>query len=335
MRRAARGAYAVGLRKGDRVANFFYSGGLYGSFLSVNRAIELVGCNSFPFTSSVPPEQIPYFLRAYDIDTLMGLPSWLLRVFDAIKADGEGIRIRKVFYTGEHLYAPEQDYLRETFGVEVIASIGYGTVDAGPIGFQCPHSESGVHHIHADHQFVELIDRRTREPAEPGGFGELLITNLNRRLMPMIRYRIGDLGRWVEGDCPCGRTMPRFELLGRSDDILVVGGVAIPYGDFQQAASVVPGLSSMIQLEASLEGHHDCLVLRAELVGVDSLADTGALARLLETAVLGRIPEVEQALSKGLLAKLDFEVLPAGGLPRLERTGKVMRLIDSRMQIAP
>lgn len=336
MQRAARGAHAVGLRRGDRVANLFYSGGLYGSFLSVNRALEIVGCNNFPFTSSVPPEQLPDFLRLYGIDTLMGLPSWLLRVFDAIKADGAGIRIRKVFYTGEHLYPPEQEYLKETFGVEVIASIGYGTVDAGPIGFQCPHSHGGVHHIHSDHQFVEIVDRRTGSrgaPAEGAAIGELLITNLNRRLMPLIRYKIGDLGRWVEGDCPCGRSMPRFELLGRSDDVLIVAGHNIPYAEFQVAASKVPGLSSMIQLETGVADNRDRLTLRAELVGADAGADTEALAALLEKSVLASVPVFAEAYHKGLLADLSFEVLPAGGLPRLERTGKVRRIIDTRLKV--
>lgn len=333
MWRAARGAYAVGLRRGDRVANLFYSGGLYGSFLSVNRALEIVGCNNFPFTSSVPPEQLPEFLRIYGIDTLMGLPSWLLRVFDAIKADPSGIRIRKVFYTGEHLYPSEQEYLKETFGVEVIASIGYGTVDAGPIGFQCPYSHGGVHHVHMDHQFVEIVDRRTKERAGSGGIGEVLITNLNRRLMPLIRYKIGDLGRWVEGDCPCGRSMPRFELLGRSDDVLIVGGHNIPYAEFQLAASGIPGLSSMVQLETGVEDHRDRLTVRAELVGAKEDADTAALAQVLKDGILAKVPVLRDAYQKGVLANLDFEVLPAGALPRLERTGKVRRIIDTRIKV--
>lgn len=322
------------------MANLFYSGGLYGSFLSVNRALEIVGCNNFPFTSSVPPEQIPDFLRIYGIDTLMGLPSWLLRVFDAIKADPSGIQIRKIFYTGEHLYPPEQEYLKQTFGIEVIASIGYGTVDAGPIGFQCPYSHGGVHHVHTDHQFVEIVDRRTSargsrtmERTGSGGIGEVLITNLNRRLMPLIRYKIGDLGRWVEGDCPCGRSMPRFELLGRSDDVLVVAGHTIPYAEFQVAASKVAGLSSMIQLETGVEDNRDRLTVRAELVGANQDADSHALAALLKEGVLSQVPTLADAYQKGVIANLDFEVLPAGGLPRLERTGKVRRIIDTRIKV--
>ncbi|MNL18895.1 Phenylacetate-coenzyme A ligase [compost metagenome] len=204
-------------------------------------------------------------------------------------------------------------------------------MDAGPIGFQCPHSKGAEHHLHADHQFVELIDRRTREPAGPGGFGEIVVTNLNRRVMPLIRYKIGDLGRWVEGDCPCGRSMPRLELLGRSDDVVIVAGHVFPYAEFQRAASTVEGLSSMIQLEATLEGHQDHLVVRAELVGEDLGLDASQLQRLLADGVSRKIPLLAEVKAKGLLADLRFEVLPAGGLPRLERTGKVKRIIDQRL----
>ncbi|MNY18815.1 hypothetical protein D3C86_1522210 [compost metagenome] len=125
--------------------------------------------------------------------------------------------------------------------------------------------------------------------------------------------------------------MPRFELLGRSDDVVIVAGHVFPYADFQQAASTVEGLSSMIQLEASLEGHQDHLVVRAELVGEDPDRDVAQLERLLCEGVARKIPLLEEVSAKGLLADLKFEVLPAGGLPRLERTGKVKRIIDQRL----
>src|SRR5205085_4074529 len=40
--------------------------------------------------------------------------------------------------------------------------------------------------------------------------------------MPLIRYRIGDLGSWAAGACPCGRGLPRLErVAGRVTDFLV------------------------------------------------------------------------------------------------------------------
>jgi phenylacetate-coenzyme A ligase PaaK-like adenylate-forming protein len=327
MRVAARGAHAAGLRASDRVGNLFFSGGLYGSFLSVNRVLEIMGCHSFPFTSTVVPADLIAFLRAYRIDTLMGLPSWLLKVFEAIRHDPDGIRIRKLFYTGEPLYAEEAAFLRETHGLEVIASIGYGTVDAGPIGFQCAHGAGGEHHVHADHQLVEIVEPGTGRPVEPGAIGEVLVTNLDRRLMPLIRYRIGDLARWIPEPCACGRAMPRLELMGRSDDQAWIGDVLLRYAEVRAAVGRVPGLNSMAQVVLEREEAGEVLTIRVERVASGA---PGGSELALRAALLTGVEALRDLVGQGRVARFAIEVLEVGQLPRLERTGKIRRVIDLR-----
>lgn len=59
-------------------------------------------------------------------------------------------------------------------------------------------------------------------PAVPGQMGSILVTDLLNGAMPLIRYRIGDLGTWAEGSCPCGRQLPRLSrVAGRVTDFLV------------------------------------------------------------------------------------------------------------------
>jgi phenylacetate-CoA ligase len=59
-------------------------------------------------------------------------------------------------------------------------------------------------------------------PAAPGEMGSILVTDLLNHAMPLIRYRIGDLGAWAAGSCPCGRGLPRLErVAGRVTDFLV------------------------------------------------------------------------------------------------------------------
>lgn len=323
MHRAARGLFALGLRPGDRVANLFMAGHLYGSFLSINRALELVGCNNFPFTSATPAKDLPALLRAYGIEVLAGLPSWLMEVFEAIRQDPEGIRIRKVFYTGEHIYPQDRERLAREFGIEQFGSLGYGTVDAGPIGYQCQESKGGVHHLHPDHQFIEIVDSETLEPVPDGEPGELLITNLNRRLMPVIRYRIGDRARWVTEPCPCGRPAPRFELLGRCDDMMVVGGINLTYGELHDAAMRVDGVKGPLQLEITRRDDRDCLTLRIE-------ATEARLADVLAEGVTSRVDMLRRVIERGQLNPLVVDVLPPGGIERIPRTGKIRKVIDRR-----
>jgi phenylacetate-CoA ligase len=60
---------------------------------------------------------------------------------------------------------------------------------------------------------IEIL--RDGEPVANGQIGELVITDLMNEAMPIIRYRVGDVGRWVDGDCRCGGRYRRLEILGR------------------------------------------------------------------------------------------------------------------------
>ncbi|MBU6428581.1 MAG: aldehyde dehydrogenase family protein, partial [Cyanobacteria bacterium REEB65] len=208
MEAGARGAWAAGLRPGDRVANMLFAGNLYGSFISVQSIAERIGCQTFPLTSSAPLVDILEVLQTFEIDTLLGLPSHLQTVFAAMQQEPEKFAVKKVLYTGEAFYVPERERIQTALRIERIASLGYGTVDAGPIAYQCEHCQGSVHHVLSGHVWVDIVDRETFAPVEPGAIGEILVTNLHPRLMPLIRYRVGDLGRMVTGTCPCGRRSP-------------------------------------------------------------------------------------------------------------------------------
>ncbi|MBM3267815.1 MAG: aldehyde dehydrogenase family protein [Candidatus Sericytochromatia bacterium] len=333
MRAAAIGAYAAGMRPGDRVANLFYAGNLYGSFLSTNRIVEIVGCRNFPLTSAAPMADILEALATFRIDTVIGLPSHLQLVFAAMREAGGKFHLCKAFFAGEHFYAKERAYWSEVLGLERIASIGYGTVDAGPIAFQCAAAEGSVHHVLVGHQFVEVVARESLAPIPPGEVGELLVTNLHDRLMPLVRYRIGDLGRLVPGACACGRSAPRFELLGRADDVAVVGGYNLPYAAFLHVVERIPGLLTAPQLELRQPEHRDVLVVKVELdgsAGTGNLAPADGLEGELRSLLGAEIPELRKALETGQLEALEIRVLPPGGLDRLGRTGKIVHVVDRR-----
>ena len=74
---------------------------------------------------------------------------------------------------------------------------------------------------------MEVVDPETLEPSPPGQSGELVITNLNRQGMPLLRYRTRDLAS-DDSPCPCGRGFRRLSrIMGRSDDMMIIKGVNI------------------------------------------------------------------------------------------------------------
>ena len=101
------------------------------------------------------------------VNTLLGMPSYLLQLFEkGSETLGSYRGIKKIFYGGEHFTEAQKTYLREKFGVEAIRSGAYGSVDIGPIGYQCDHCEGGVHHLQQKLQYLEILKTDEDRPVE-------------------------------------------------------------------------------------------------------------------------------------------------------------------------
>jgi len=312
----------AGLVPEDVVGNLFLAGNLWTSFNVAGRALENIGCLNMPIGGATDFETMIKFLQAFDANAIVGLPSIIVKLAEEIDRRGSKLRIKKVLYGGEHLRAPTVEYLRRTLGCEFVRSAGYACVDTGPIGYQCPHLAGALHHVLDGYQLVEIIDPETGAVRENGEPGEIVATGLTRILMPVVRYRTGDLGRWVEMDeCSCGYSGRTFELLGRCDDLLVIGGINLLPSD------VAPGLAKLavsqnFQIIARLRNGRDQLVLRLE--AEKPLRDAEVAEALKQSSY-----KIAETLNDGWL-KFEIEWLPPGGLPRNPRTGKIKTVLDER-----
>ena len=93
----------------------------------------------------------------------------------------------------------------------------YGSREFSGIAYEC---NAGGRHVVGESYIVEIL--KDGRPAKHGEMGEVVITDLNNYSMPLIRYRIGDLARAVEGPCPCGRGLPLIgDIEGRTQSIIV------------------------------------------------------------------------------------------------------------------
>ncbi|TWT33771.1 Phenylacetate-coenzyme A ligase [Posidoniimonas corsicana] len=93
----------------------------------------------------------------------------------------------------------------------------YGSAELGSVAFSC--GDSDGMHVLEDLFIVEVLDSQGA-PTPPGEVGEVVVTDLANHAMPLIRYRVGDLGRLLEGECQCGRLSRRLRVEGRLQDAL-------------------------------------------------------------------------------------------------------------------
>lgn len=133
-----------------------------------------------------------------------------------------------VISKGELLDPGTRDLIESAFGARLVDY--YATEETGIIAWECP-SRAG-YHVDQDLCLLEIVDDDGR-PVPPGTRGEICLTNLYTKTMPIIRYRVGDLGVLSPTPCPCGRGLPLLtNLHGRKLDLIVTpeGEVHDPFG---------------------------------------------------------------------------------------------------------
>jgi len=226
MRAAADGLYAAGLDPiRDRVMNLFYAGYMYGGMPSFTTILEKLEATHFPMGA---PKNDDYsetadILIAQRANTLIGMPSTIFQLFFREREKLHKYRgIEKIFYAGEHLSVQQRSFI-QSFGVKLICSAIYGSVDAGPLGHACSASPDGIFHLLADVQSLEIVAMDDDKPVAEGQSGRLIFTSRERQGQHVERYEIGDVGRWVTEPCGCGLKSPRFQLEGRHGQIVRIG----------------------------------------------------------------------------------------------------------------
>lgn len=138
--------------------------------------------------------------------------------------------LRGVITAAERLFEHQRNVIEQGFGAPVFDR--YGCREVMLIGAECER-HFGLH-INAENVFVELY--RNGRPAPVGTPGEVLISDLHNRSMPLLRYRNEDIATAKAGACPCGRGLPLLASVeGRTLDMIVgtngriVAGEAFPH----------------------------------------------------------------------------------------------------------
>src|SRR5215471_14770900 len=206
--------------------------------------------------------------------------------------------------------------LEESWGM-VVRNANYGVTDVFcNFAGQCE-AQSDLHFMALDVLHPELIEAASGRlrPWREGERGELVLTHISRECQPLVRFRTGDIVLLTgTGRCACDRTAPRFRVVGRADDMVVVRGInAFP----AQVAAVVNGFDALsgeyrIVLEGG--GPYDLLPVEAELA-----------ERPAGAAPEGLSATVAAAIKRAIGVSARVALVPFGTLPRT--AGKTRRVI--------
>jgi phenylacetate-CoA ligase len=155
----------------------------------------------------------------------------------------EDLRPRGIIATSMMLIDPERQVIEEVFGCQ--ATNRYGCEEVGLIACECE-QHYGMH-INVDHLVVEFL-RDDGTEAMPGEEAQIVVTDLINRGMPLLRYRVEDLGVASNRVCPCGRGLPLMEqVVGRQADFLkrldgsMVAGVSL----VERTLTAIPAIQQM------------------------------------------------------------------------------------------
>jgi len=204
--------------------------------------------------------------------------------------------------------------LEAGWGARVTEAMGIGDIGVSLWG-ECEH-QAGMHLGARGFVHPELIDPESGAALEleDGAQGELVLTHLQHRAAPLLRFRTRDHVQVWTGPCDCGRTTPRVRCLGRTDDMLIVRGVNVfPSAVREVVGAFAPDVSGHIRVKPQAEG----VKQEPPLPVVVELARDASGDSQLAEAIRERLRDV-------LVVQTRVELVPWGSLRRSEYKSKLV-----------
>lgn len=291
----ARGYMAAGILPHHRVATFGGSG-TYASEYCVYHALSMTGCTIVPINDFRLVEDNIAILLNLRVNVLLTMPSEAYGLLDYLeKANIVLSCIERVVTGGEPLSEQMKDRMRRCLSPSVAFGSTFQTADVGTIGYQCGECGPNEYHLHSDLVYAEI------EPIEDTP--ELVITNLDRMLMPALKIRTGDRAEWVNligQECSCGSTAGRIRLLGRTRDLIKIGGEKVSTDPMTRLPDRLGLREHMLRIEISTDddGRDAITIFSSEVL------DTGL--QDVVTKVLYSEPKLAQMLQEGRCKPLEF-----------------------------
>ncbi len=181
---------------------------------------EYFALDNFSMLSNRQTRQKIYSkINEYSYIYLFAYSSVILELMKYTREDGVTLPVIANL-SGEAVSPEEEKFIYKTTGIPIIFS--YNCKEAGKVGEKClVNIGSSLYHIYRERVIVDIVDESGKQ-LENNEEGNIVLTVLDRTIMPIIRYSTGDRGRILSKLCSCGRLSPLLELQGRKKDIFLL-----------------------------------------------------------------------------------------------------------------
>jgi phenylacetate-CoA ligase len=316
----ARNLWAAGIRKEDIVQNA-YGYGLFTGGLGFHQAAVKIGCTIVPTSSGLTERQIT-LMQDFGSNALFSTPSYALTIAERaeeMKVDIKSLPLRVGVFGAEPWTTQIRDAIEERMDIKAQEAFGLTELCGPGVAYDAG-DQNGLY-INEDHFLAEIVDPQTLEPLPLGEKGELVFTSLQRRAMPMIRYRTKDITRLWREPGHEGRTFIRMDkIYGRSDDMLIISGVNVFPSQIEALLLDIEEVEPQYRLVVRKKGYLDQLIVQVE--GKNEVYEAGTERR---HEIEGKIA----AHIKGMMGiSVEVDLVEPKFIARSE--GKALRVVDER-----
>ncbi|MDR3568802.1 MAG: phenylacetate--CoA ligase [Syntrophobacteraceae bacterium] len=316
----ARVLWAAGIREDDIVQNA-YGIGLFTGGLGLHQGASRIGCTVVPTSSGMTERQI-LLMKDFGSTALFCTPSYALTIAERAEELGTpltGLPLRVGVFGAEPWTNAMRNEIEQRMGISAVDIYGLTELGGPGMAYECE-AKDGLH-INEDHFLAEIIDPVTLEPVAPGERGELVLTAIQRRAMPLLRYRTKDITSLRREKCSCGSTLIKMDrITGRSDDMLIINGVNVFPSQIESLLTDIREVELQYALVVGKKKHLDQVKLKVE--AKQEIYDGGPQ----------KIGEVEKKIAnhiQGMLGiHVQIELTAPKSMTRSE--GKAVRVIDER-----
>ncbi len=311
---------ACGLHRGDIIQNA-YGYGLFTGGLGAHYGAEALGATVIPISGGNTDRQIKV-MKDFGVTAICCTPSYFVHMIDRAKELGVDLRelpIRAGVFGAEPWTQKMREFIEANSGMKAFDIYGLSEIIGPGVAIECE-CQSGLH-IFEDVFLPEIVDPRTGEPCPPGTLGELVLTTLSKRAMPMIRYRTHDITMLIEEPCGCGRTIRRIQRIsGRSDDMFIIRGVNVYPSQVETALLAVEGTVPHYQIVLRRERGLDEMEVQVEVTPEVFSDKVSALEALQK--------QISHSIERTVGIRVDVRLVKPQTIER--SMGKAKRVLDQR-----